>query len=388
MPSLPRGEIFNPDAVGIYHCWNRCVRRAYLCGWDPITCKDCSHRKKWLRDRLVCLAGAMGIDVLDYAILDNHVHVVLRNRPDIVATWSNEEVALRWRMVCPERKNSDGMPAEPTELELKALVLPEQVAELRTRLSDISWFMRLWTQGLARMANREDDERGRFFAERFGSEPIESVAQLLACSFYVNLNLVRAGMALTPESSEYTSAYDRLAARLRQQRIVLGDLPSKQDVPSPDAWLAPLYLDPQANAYEGVKSDRAANSLLTPGPKPHRASDKGFLPITDDVYLSLLDAVGRQLRSDKRGAIPEDLPHILDRLGIEYESFVGLLETYSPKTRRMHACESDRPVDGYNAYPTTHDDQMAAIHFRWPRTQSNRSKRQHRVSPAGNARSP
>jgi hypothetical protein len=46
----------------------------------------------------------MAIDVLDYAILGNHLHVVLRNRPDIVSTWSDAEVARRWWFVCPSRK--------------------------------------------------------------------------------------------------------------------------------------------------------------------------------------------------------------------------------------------------------------------------------------------
>ena len=35
----------------------------------------------------------------------------------------------------------------------------------------------------------EDGVAGRFFAERFGCEPIESIAQLLACSIYVDLVL-------------------------------------------------------------------------------------------------------------------------------------------------------------------------------------------------------
>jgi hypothetical protein len=33
--------------------------------------------------------------VLGFAILSNHFHLVLRNRPDVVAAWSDSEVASR-----------------------------------------------------------------------------------------------------------------------------------------------------------------------------------------------------------------------------------------------------------------------------------------------------
>ena len=113
MARPPRKEVFEEDVVGCYHCINRCVRRAYLCGDDPVTGKSFNHRKGWMRDRLEQLAAAFAIDVLDYAVMSNHFHVVLRNRPDIVARWSDLEVARRWWMLFPGRKDKRGHPAEP-----------------------------------------------------------------------------------------------------------------------------------------------------------------------------------------------------------------------------------------------------------------------------------
>jgi hypothetical protein len=43
-----------------------------------------------------------------------------------------------------------------------------------------------------------------------------SMNRFLVCGIYVDLNRIRAGEALTPESSNRTSAYDRIGAR--QQR--------------------------------------------------------------------------------------------------------------------------------------------------------------------------
>jgi hypothetical protein len=52
MPTYARGQIVVEDTVGVYHCIARCVRRAFLCGIDPYTGQDYSHRKEWILDRL------------------------------------------------------------------------------------------------------------------------------------------------------------------------------------------------------------------------------------------------------------------------------------------------------------------------------------------------
>ena len=183
----------------------------HLFGYDSLTGKDYHYRKVWVRDRFKELAGAMAIDVLDYAILDNHLHVVLRNRPDIVRTWSDDEVARRWWFVCPARRNEDGSVPDPKPCEI-GLLLPK-AHEYRWRLSDISWMMRLACQPIARRANKEDQVDGRFFAKRYECQRLETWADVLCCSIYVDLNVVRAGIAETPEESEFTSAFDRIRAR-------------------------------------------------------------------------------------------------------------------------------------------------------------------------------
>jgi hypothetical protein len=326
MPAKPRSKVFDPDDVGIYHCWNRVVRRRRLFGRDDFTGKDYGYRKEWVRDRLRELAGSMAIEVLDYAILDNHAHVVLRNRPDIVATWSDEEVARRWWFVCPLRRNEDGSIPDPKPCEI-GLLLP-QVAEYRRRLSDISWMMRLACQPIAVRANREDGVDGRFFAKRFDCKRLQSEVDILNCSLYVDLNWIRAGMAETPEQSRFTSAFDRIQARWQhvQQEmdtVALDALPT-----GADDWLAPIFLDERANAYvgpetSGTHTDNATEPTFCNPIRSARVSNKGFLPMTVDQYLSLLDTVGRVVREGKRGFIPADLPPILRRLGLEPQSWLN-----------------------------------------------------------------
>jgi hypothetical protein len=63
-------------------------------------------------------------------------------------------------------------------------------------------------------------------------------------------------------------------------------------------------------------------------PLPARASDQGFLPIDTRKYVMLLDWTGRELRRDKRGAIPEDLAPILDRLGVDRSNWVETVREF------------------------------------------------------------
>ena len=86
----------------------------------------------------------------------------------MVATWSDEEVAKRWLMLCPHRRGPDGQALTPTQSEILSIVgRPVKRAEIRKRLSSISWWMRLLCQRTAMRANREDEETGRFFQDRY-----------------------------------------------------------------------------------------------------------------------------------------------------------------------------------------------------------------------------
>jgi hypothetical protein len=57
MPSCARKEIVPDGEVGVYHCVNRCVRRAWLCGHDPVTGTCYEHRKDWIEEQLEALSS-------------------------------------------------------------------------------------------------------------------------------------------------------------------------------------------------------------------------------------------------------------------------------------------------------------------------------------------
>ena len=344
MPRATRAEVYDPAEVAIVHCVQRCVRRAYLAGVDPLSGRNFEFRREWIRRRLELLSSVFGIDVLVYSILSNHLHVVLRTRPDVVAAWSDCEVATRWLRLFPGRRLEEQL-AEPTSTDVQMLVNnPQRLSQIRRRLSDLSWFMRSLCEPIARLANRQDQCTGRFWEGRFKAQRLTDEAALLACSMYVDLNPVRAAMAQTPEQAVHTSAYDRIAALQGQQidsaaaelvvidaaqagekirRTPLAQLAKEKRQRKyrrsgrrvlRDAWLAPLTLDSQSRSLDPQPSDTGT-----------RASNKGFLPLSLQEYVKLLDWTGRQGRQDKRGKIPSSLLPILTRLRIDAAMWCDLV---------------------------------------------------------------
>lgn len=99
--SLSRSEIIDPTRPGVYHCWSRCVRRAYLCGVDKRARKNHEYRRDWIEQRVQALARSFAIDVVFFAIMQNHFHLVLRNLPQLVGKWSDKQVLERSIQIYP-----------------------------------------------------------------------------------------------------------------------------------------------------------------------------------------------------------------------------------------------------------------------------------------------
>lgn len=125
-----------PGSPGTFHCVSRCVRRAFLCGEDRLTGRSFEHRRQWVEDRIHELAGIFGVAIWGYAVMSNHLHVVVQTLPEAVARWSDDEVAERWMRSYPRQDQNPEMLTEVLAGNA------ERIKELRQRLSNLSWFMR------------------------------------------------------------------------------------------------------------------------------------------------------------------------------------------------------------------------------------------------------
>lgn len=357
MPRPNRSEMFDPSEVSINHCVARCVRQEFLLA--------SKSRREWMIDRLKLLCGAFCIDALSMAFMSNHVHLILRNRPDIVKALSNEEVARCWLTVFPgtakkeptkakkkrakkqankgskkskdavkleaaqseganaKQCNSNNSSLEPSEYAVKSLAKDtKKIKTIRSRLSDISWLMRAFCQYVAVRANREDKKKGRFWQGRFFSQPLIDEAALLACSVYIELNPVRAGLADSINSCDYTSILARInSLHLEKERMnqIVAKMPSPIDISSmADSFLAPIQLDPNCLSSNPQISQTGC-----------RASDRGFLNLTREQYIELVDCSVRILLACMRNGEKISTPSILESLKVPLASWTLVLDPQS-----------------------------------------------------------
>jgi hypothetical protein len=162
----------------------------------------------------------------------------------------------------------------------------------------LSWFMRSLNEPIARMANAEDRCTGRFWEGRFKSQALLDERALLSCMAYVDLNPLRAAIARTPETSDYTSI---------QQRIK-----------NPDGHSLRPFCE-HSDDTQGI---------------PYQLKD----------YLELVDWAGRAIRHDKRGYIPPNVPPILTRIGLVPEELTHFLKNKQDFPRVLGPLERIRQM--------------------------------------------
>ena len=295
--AAPRHQLVDPATAGYYHCVTRCVRRAFLCGTDPLSGQCFDHRKSWIESRLIELAGVFAVGLYAYAVMSNHVHAVIHVDPATASAWSDDEVAERWVRLFPARANGEVDPEGCLRRRDAILGNPARLAQCRSRLGSLSWFMRCLSEPIARLANREDRCTGRVWEGRFKCQVLLDDAAVLSCMSYVDLNPVRAGVAPDLPSSAHTSAKRRIEA-----------------TPPPQP---------------GEPLRAIAGSILEP-----------TLPAGLVEYLALVDWTGRTTRPDKRGAIRSDAPPVLGRIGLRPRQWqVQVLGTESRYWRAIGAAD-------------------------------------------------
>jgi len=324
---IARKHLVDEALPSCFHCISRCVRRAYLCG------DAAEHRRDWVRDRIRAAAASFAVDVLAYAVMNNHLHIVVSTEPSRVTAWTAREVAERWAVAHP-RTGADGAPVPWSDPAIAAKANDGAwVAKARLRLRSLSWFMKSIKEGLARRANRDDGCTGHFWEGRFRSVPLLDQAAVIACMAYVDLNPIRAASADRPENSHFTSVQDRIIAREAYQRdrvVRAASMPPTPVQPAAsEATLVPsLYAEAEARGADISETEAEAGpeSGLWIAPIAAATISLGNTAVISlDDYLTLVDETGRCVRGGKRGAIPQRLAPILERLNLDLAAWMELM---------------------------------------------------------------
>ena len=274
-----------------------------------------SHRKKWIEDRLRELVGIFSVECAGFALMDNHLHVLLRLDSARANGWSDAEVVRRWFQLFPLR-DITGKALPITEARVLQFVAhTDWVAKVRTRLADLSWFMKCLKEPLARLANREDGCTGAFWEGRFKSVAVLDEESLLATAAYIDINPVAAGVAPTPEAAVHTSLRTRLdhcqangtVETLRDDLSTLTRNPSQEA----ELWLMPVDDD---RPYGGDRTGLIAGCTLS-------------------CYLRLVDATSRMIR-DGKASLEADMAPIFQRLGVDQVTLEATVtKLFGPRER-------------------------------------------------------
>jgi putative transposase len=205
----------NEEAV--YHCITRTVNGERL--FDDTA-------REVLRKQLWQVADFCGVQIITYAILSNHFHVLLRV-PQIKPI-TDEELLRRFRVLYPRPSRYQAARLDVIVAQLKQNT-PEAEAWRQRQLrlmNDVSQFMKLVKQRCTIWFNQTHRRFGTLWAERFKSvlvEPRGHVLQTMAA--YIDLNAVRAGLVRDPKDYRFCGYGEAVAGVERAReglRAIIG----------------------------------------------------------------------------------------------------------------------------------------------------------------------
>lgn len=202
----PRIKISGEEEEAVYHCMTRTVNGERII--DDVG-------REVLRKQLWQISDYCGVQVITYALLSNHFHVLVRvpqKQP-----LSDEELLRRYNVLYPKPTRF-----QTTRLEVIRAQLaengPDAIAWRKRQnalMGDVSQFMKLLKQRFAIWFNKTHQRYGTLWAERFKSVLVEPHGRVLeALAAYIDLNCVRAGLASDPKDYRFCGYSEAIAGHV------------------------------------------------------------------------------------------------------------------------------------------------------------------------------
>ncbi len=198
------------DGHSIYHVMTRTVNGAFLLD-DPA--------KETLRKQLWQIADYCGLEVLTFALMSNHFHVLVgvpKSGPVCDA-----ELLRRYQVLYPKPTRFQQARFEVVQTWLGSGDPEGELWRKRqlALMGDVSQFMKLLKQRFSVWFNRTHNRYGTLWAERFKSvlvEPKDKVVETM--SAYIDLNAVRAGLVTDPKDYRFCGYGEAVAGGDKARR--------------------------------------------------------------------------------------------------------------------------------------------------------------------------
>ena len=237
----------------VYHCMSRTVNGERLL--DDVA-------KEVLRKQLWQIADYCGLEIITYAVMSNHFHVLVRvpQKPAITDT----ELVRRYRVLYPKPTKYQTARFEVIQSQLKSN--GEAAKEWRNQqlamMGDLSQFMKLVKQRFSVWYNRSHQRYGTLWAERFKSVLVEATSGVMrTMAAYIDLNPVRAGLVNDPKDYRFCGYAEAVAGHKPAQQgivqLIEGGRKHGWDW-TQDAYRETLFGKGSAPKEYGAKIDDAA----------------------------------------------------------------------------------------------------------------------------------
>lgn len=176
MVRLRRVKVKGDEAF--YHIISRTVQQQFLLG---------DVEKEKLVEIVKHFSSLYFVKVVGFCIMSNHFHLLIKSEPEHL--FSDDEIAHRVSIATGKPKN----------------VVRQYIPGYRTKLEDISEYMRQIKQSFSRWHNRVNNKSGTFWSDRFKSVLVEKGNAMDTVLAYIELNPIRAKIVEKPESYRFSS---------------------------------------------------------------------------------------------------------------------------------------------------------------------------------------
>lgn len=178
--------------------------------------------KDEMRKDLGKAAGFSGAIVLTYALMDNHIHLLVRIGGKCTA--DEKELLRRYKILYGERRaHSLAKRWEHLRKLKKMRTVKKEKYNLRKRMNDLSKFMKLLGQLWSQHYNKRTGRKGTLWATTFHSVLVDP-DRLVYTGAYIDMNAVRANITDSPENYPWCGFAEAMGKSLR----VIDELDFKQ----------------------------------------------------------------------------------------------------------------------------------------------------------------
>jgi len=261
----PRYKVESRSSAAVYHCLSHTV--------SEVRINDAA--KEILRKQLWQIADYCGVNILTYAIMSNHFHVLVR--VPLKTDVPDAELLRRYNVLYPKPTRVQAARMKLVTAQLKTGG-PDADAWRKQQLGlmcDISPFMKLFKQRFSIWFNRTHGRKGFLWSERFKSVLVEGRGNVLSTmAAYIDLNPVRAGMVDDPKDYRFCGYAEAVKGNKIAQTGIMDIITGQTGVTWSDtqgAYRMRLFGD-------GVRH-RAGKAAITPAQFAKVMEEKGRLPL-------------------------------------------------------------------------------------------------------------